>query len=160
MAVDIERWYHQHGPMVLRRCRALLGDEERARDAMHEVFVQLLRRDGRLHDAGPSSLLYRMATNHCLNVIRSQRRHPEHGDDLLVTLAHLDDVEETAGIRATLERLFRGEPPSTRLIAVLHWVDGLTLEETAAEVGLSVSGVRKRLRTLQGRVPERLEVPA
>jgi RNA polymerase sigma-70 factor (ECF subfamily) len=34
-------------------------------------------------------------------------------------------------------------------MAVLHYVDRLTLEETAVEVGLSVSGVRKRLRRLR-----------
>ncbi len=32
---------------------------------------------------------------------------------------------------------------------MLHYVDGLTLEQVAAEVGLSVSGVRKRLRGLR-----------
>ena len=41
----------------------------------------------------------------------------------------------------------------TGVIAVLHHVDGMTLEEVAAEVGLSVSGVRKRLRTLKARLP-------
>ena len=34
-------------------------------------------------------------------------------------------------------------------MAVLHYVDGLTLEQVAAETGLSVSGVRKRLRKLR-----------
>jgi len=46
------------------------------------------------------------------------------------------------------------EQASTRTIAVMHLVDGLTLEEVAREVGLSVSGVRKRLRTLKARVAE------
>ncbi len=39
----------------------------------------------------------------------------------------------------------------------MHYVDGMTLEEVAGEVGLSVSGVRKRLRTLKARV-EGMEV--
>jgi RNA polymerase sigma-70 factor (ECF subfamily) len=34
-------------------------------------------------------------------------------------------------------------------MAVLHYLAGLTLEEVAVEVGLSVSGVRKRLRSLR-----------
>ena len=34
-------------------------------------------------------------------------------------------------------------------MAVYHYVDGMTLEETAELSGLSVSGVRKRLRTLK-----------
>jgi RNA polymerase sigma-70 factor (ECF subfamily) len=35
-------------------------------------------------------------------------------------------------------------------MATLHYLDGWTLEEVAREVGLSVSGVRKRLRSLRG----------
>jgi RNA polymerase sigma-70 factor (ECF subfamily) len=31
----------------------------------------------------------------------------------------------------------------------MHYIDGMTLEQTAAESGLSVSGVRKRLRKLK-----------
>jgi RNA polymerase sigma-70 factor (ECF subfamily) len=50
-----------------------------------------------------------------------------------------------------LASIFAKEKPSTRVIAVMHFVDGLTYEETAAEVGLSVSGVRKRLRGLKAR---------
>ena len=34
-------------------------------------------------------------------------------------------------------------------MAVLHYVDGLTLEQVASETGLSVSGVRKRLNRLR-----------
>jgi RNA polymerase sigma-70 factor (ECF subfamily) len=48
-----------------------------------------------------------------------------------------------------LEALFAREQVSTRTMATLHYVDGLTLEETASEMGMSVSGVRKRLRTLR-----------
>ena len=34
-------------------------------------------------------------------------------------------------------------------MAVMHHVDGMTLEQVARECGLSVSGVRKRLRRLR-----------
>ena len=94
MAIDVEACYRSHGPMVLRRCRVLLRDEEEARDAMQDTFVQLVRHQGRLHEAGPSRLLYRMATNVCLNRIRSRRRHPEDPDEALLTqIAALEDAE-------------------------------------------------------------------
>ena len=48
-----------------------------------------------------------------------------------------------------IDRLFDGQKESTKSIAVYHYVDGMTLEETAELVGLSVSGVRKRLRVLR-----------
>jgi hypothetical protein len=40
----------------------------------------------------------------------------------------------------------------------MHLVDGMTLEQVAAETGLSVSGVRKRLRVLKEHVAELQEV--
>jgi RNA polymerase sigma-70 factor (ECF subfamily) len=39
-------------------------------------------------------------------------------------------------------------------MALLHYVDGLTLNQVADEVGLSVSGVRKRLRGLRASLIE------
>jgi RNA polymerase sigma-70 factor (ECF subfamily) len=150
--IDVEDLYRKYGPMVLRRCRYMLRDEEKARDAMQEVFVQILRRQQDLVATAPSSLLYRIATNTCLNVIRGERRRPERAEeDLLATIAGTDDPADRALSRHLLDGVFAREQKSTRTIAVLHYLDGMTLEETAETVGLSVSGVRKRLRTLRRR---------
>ena len=37
---DFDSLYRTFGPMVLRRCRFLLKDEEKALDAMQDVFVR------------------------------------------------------------------------------------------------------------------------
>ncbi len=155
MTVDIETLYAAHGPMVLRRCRRLLRDEGKAQDAMHDVFVEIIRRQDTLDDRAPASLLMRTATNVCLNLLRSQRRHPEDRDEaLLQSIAHDSGAAEGRSLaRRALDRIFGDQPASTAIIAVLHHVDRLTLEEVAAEVGMSVSGVRKRLRTLKERLP-------
>ena len=147
--VDVEGLYRRYGPMVLRRCRRLLRDEQDALDVAQEVFVQVLRRRERLHETHPSSLLYRIATNLSLNRLRDRARRPEtSGDDLLQRIAVARDVDAPL----LLDRLFRRHPESTRTMAVLHYVDGLTLEEVARECGLSVSGVRRRLRLLRASV--------
>lgn len=153
MSLDVEGLYRRYGPMVLRRCRRLLQNEDKALDAMQDTFVAVLRHEKRLTAAAPSSLLYRIATNTCLNILRSERRKPQlSGDEMLLNIAAADDPEATVLNRHTIDRIFRNEKPSTRVMAVLHYVDGMTLEEVAREVGLSVSGVRKRLRTLKARV--------
>lgn len=154
MAIDVSTYYRQYGAMVLRRCRQILKDEAKAEDAMHDVFVELLRREASLQDQAPSSLLYRIATNVCLNRLRSTRRRREDKDeDLLCRIATADESEASSA-RQLLDRLFGQEPESSRVIAVLHLVDGMTLEEVASEVQLSVSGVRKRLRKLRSQVEE------
>ncbi len=136
--------------MVMRRCRRLLGDEDRALDAMQEVFVSLIRNSGKLTGAYPSSLLYRMATNVCLNMIREDKRKPvTHDTDSLAMIARFDEAEERTDAGDLLDRIFERGAASSREIAVMRYVDGMTLEEVAREAGLSVSGVRKRLRKLQ-----------
>jgi RNA polymerase sigma-70 factor, ECF subfamily len=156
MPADVEALYRMHGPMVLRRCRRLLRDDIKALDAMHDVFVEVLRRQATLELRTPASFLLQSATHICLNRLRSERRHPEDRDDALLLAIAGDPLltpELQTATRRLLARVFQREPESTRLIAVLHYVDRLSLQEVAEEVGLSVSGVRKRLRTLQARLP-------
>ncbi|MCA9566666.1 MAG: sigma-70 family RNA polymerase sigma factor [Myxococcales bacterium] len=155
MAVDVAELYARYGPMVQRRCRFLLRNEEKAMEATQDVFVQVLRRADELEVSSPSSLLYRIATNVSLNRIRTAKRHPEHPDDELLTrIAIAGSTEERTLASALLERLFGAEKDSTATIAVMHLLDGFTLEEVAEEVGMSVSGVRKRLRGLRASLHE------
>jgi RNA polymerase sigma-70 factor (ECF subfamily) len=151
MTIDLEQAYSKYGPMVFRRCSQLLRDEAMARDAVQEVFVQVLERKESLTDAYPSSLLYTMATNVSLNMLRQKRRRLEvgEGDDLIDRIATLDSGFDRLEGRSVLSRIFSRERACTGLIAILHFVDGLTLEEVAKEVHMSVSGVRKRIRVLQ-----------
>lgn len=148
--VDVEALSRRYGPMVLRRCRRLLGDEDEALDACQDVFLRVLEHRSRLNDAYPSSLLYRIATNVCLNRLRDNRRNPVTRDEaVLYEIARAESAGGLSEARLLLARLFGRHPESSRTIAVLHFVDGLTLEEVADETGMSVSGVRKRLRALR-----------
>src|SRR6185436_3630366 len=148
--IDVERLYERYGPMVVRRCRKLLRNDEEAFDVAQDVFVQLLRRRDRLDAVHPSSLLFRIATNLCLNRIRDRARGPTlPGDDVLSRVARRDDLDAPL----LLDRLFGRHPASTRTMAVMHFLDGMTLEQVARDHGMSVSGVRKRLRALRGTFP-------
>jgi RNA polymerase sigma-70 factor (ECF subfamily) len=155
-AIDAEALFRRYGPMVLRRCRQMLGDPDAAEDATQAVFVKVFEKRHTLRAEYPSSLLWRIATNHCLNAIRERavRNEATGAEALLSAIARSDDLEERVGARGLLRKLFGSHPESSRLIAVLHYVDGMTLEETAREVGMSVSGVRKRLRALRATLAE------
>lgn len=157
-ALDVEALSRRYGPMVLRRCRQLLRDEDEALDACQDVFVRLLQHGDRLDATYPSSLLYRMATNLCLNRIRDRGRQPVGAeDDVLARIASAEEPGAGSDARLLLDRLFGRQPESTRTMAVLHYADGLTLDQVAAETGLSVSGVRKRLRTLRATLVDLVE---
>jgi RNA polymerase sigma factor (sigma-70 family) len=141
--------------MVKRRCRQLLRDDARAVDAMHDVFVLVVRHHERFDEAAGAALLFKLATNVCLNVLRGARRKPEDAnDELVLSIAQDLDLEARAQARSALARLFADAPETTATIAVLHWVDGMTWEEVAKEMKMSVSGVRKRARAITERVKD------
>ncbi|MGA2641018.1 MAG: sigma-70 family RNA polymerase sigma factor [Spirochaetia bacterium] len=153
-SIDVEALYFRYGPMVFRRCRQLLGSDDMAADAQQETFVRVLRRRDSLHARHASSLLYRIATNICLNVMRGIRRRPTVSvEPLLDGLAGRERMEDRILDSFVLDQVFSTAREGTRLAAEMHYLEGCTLAETAEEVDLSISGVRKRLRALreQGR---------
>lgn len=153
MEIDVASIYVRYGALVYRRCLQLLRVESLAEDAMQDVFVQLLDRADTLEDRGLSSLLFQMATHVSLNRLRSRRRRPESADDrLLLQIADAVPADEAWYARSTLARLFGREPVSSRVIATMHHLDGMTLEQVADAVDMSVSGVRKRLRGLSSKL--------
>ena len=157
--MDVDMLYRRYGPMVMRRCRQLLCDEDEALDATQDVFVRLLTQRDHLRDYAPCSLLYRMATNLCLNRIRdARRRKTTTNSTLLEQIACWEDVEGQVDARTVLAKLFGRQRESTRTMAVLYYVDGMTFQEVAKEVGMSASGVRKRLLGLRAAL-QKMEKP-
>lgn len=141
----IEKYYEEHGPMILRRCRSILKDEAMAYDAMHDVFVKLLSNPFNFQHS--SSYLYKMATNHSLNILKRSKKItscwevPESIDTY--------DLEERILSSIELNEIFSKVPESTRVIAELRYLSKFKLDEIAEAVGMSQSGVRKRLRKLK-----------
>ena len=159
MNTELTELYQTFGPMVWRRCQKLLKNETLAHDAMQDVFVQVIRNKNVLDFTNPSSLLYRIATNVCLNKIRSDIRRfdvcvDDQQHELLLKIAAIEDVESEFIFSNLLGFVFKQVPESSRTIAVLHYVDGLTLSQVATEVDMSVSGVRKRLSQLRVQLKE------
>ena len=157
--MTFSKLYEVYAPMVYRRAMSLLKDESEAEDMVQNVFLRVYERWDSLDVSQPSSLLWNTATRLCLNRIREKKRRGLDVDssELLLSIACAEDDEGEMEAKGILAKLFSREPESSRTIAVLHYVDGMTLEETAREVNLSVSGVRKRLRGLQAKL-KNLEV--
>lgn len=114
---------------------------------MQETFVNLIRSKHRITRISPSSFLYRIATNICLNMIRSEQRGSEA--PLAVDIA-TTDLASSWSSRNLLGRIF-SDNENAAYVACLYHLDGMTLEEIAGETGLSVSGVRKQLKRIQTR---------
>ena len=151
-ADDFDSLYRQYGPMVLRRCRFLLRNEEAAVDAMQDVFLRLFERKEKLSVVG-SSFFYTVATRVCLNKLRSSKRNSPADVEVILTEISSNaeqNHEDVVDASIILDAIFSDEKDDkTKQIAVLHYVDGMTLAETAEYMKMSVSGIRKRLEKLK-----------
>ena len=148
---DFDTLYNQYGPMVLRRCRFLLKDEDKALDAMQVVFVRLIERKEKISNIC-SSFMYTMATNVCLNKIRADKLRSGPEFDVIAEIVedHVSSLQEDKiDSSILLDCIFSKRDSKDRQIAVLYYVDDYTLEETAEKMNMSVSGVRKRLSKLK-----------
>ena len=159
MAIDITAWYEKYGPMVIRRCRKILGNEDDALDAVHDVFVNLIQAESRLHGQFPSSLLYTMATNICLNRIRKRKREilRDFSDEAENPLSRADEGFDQVEAKLVMEAILKDESEMNRSICFMYYADGMTYREIGAAVELSIAGVRKRLETFKNRAQLRLE---
>ena len=157
--IDIESFYVRYGPMVLRRCRRMLKNEQSAHDAMQEVFLKVLSNQNRLTAEYPSALLYRIATNVCLNRIRNERKHTlsEYRDILYNrTFFETQDTDNTALNLWTY--ILAKEKETTRQIAVMYFINGMTIKEIAETKNLSISGVHKHLDKLRRKIRDMGEI--
>ncbi len=141
--------YREFGPVVYRRCLRLLGDRAAAQDATQEVFVKLLGNIPQLQDRDTVlPWIYRVATNHCLNVLRDARRRGEEAEEEhpLAASIHEGAARPDAYVdwelaRSVLSR-FDGE---TQAVAVGVFVDGMNHDEVAGALGISRRTVSRKL---------------
>jgi RNA polymerase sigma factor (sigma-70 family) len=141
--------YVKYGSSVYGRCRFILKDSALAEDAMQDVFAKaMINEAGFRAESSPLTWLMKIATHHCLNVIRSA------GAGWRDEYAAMQIVRgEAQGGPAALEArdLVRKSLArfdlETQQAVVHYWVDDLTLEEVAGLLERSVPTIRKRLRT-------------
>jgi len=137
----------------------MLKDEQSAYDAMHEVFLKVLSNRNRLTGTYPSSLLYRIATNVCLNRLRNESKHTIGKYlDILQKSSFFEKQEGDVSVKKLLEYVLERENESTRRMAIMYFVNGMTIKEIAETMKLSVSGVHKQLEKLRRRIREDGEV--
>jgi RNA polymerase sigma-70 factor (ECF subfamily) len=139
------RLYREFGPAVYRRCLKLLRGREAAQDATQEVFVRLMGNMARLEGRGDVlPWIYRVTTNHCLNVLRDVGRR---GEGALPLDLETDErsASEALPERRLAHQILQRFDASTQAVVVGVIVDGMEHEEVAATLGISKRTVSRKL---------------
>lgn len=150
---DLRQLYAEHGRSILTHCARILGDYASAEDATQEVFLRVGRCAGRLPEATEMRpWLFRIATNHCLNELRSRGVRARTPPQLIgMTTANLED---TMAARNDAQRFLERLPPRARAIAWLTYVDGMLQQEVAETLGVSRRTVVNYLNQVRTRLQQ------
>lgn len=153
----------RHQAHCFRLCRAILGSREEAEDAAQEALVKayraLPRFDGR---SAFRTWLTRIAINQCKDRLRQLRRRrtrsleamAEAGAPMPAGLVAPPAPERAPAI--PLEALERLSPSERGLLDLLREDDTLSYAELAGRLGLSLDGVKGRLKRARAKLREAL----
>jgi RNA polymerase sigma-70 factor (ECF subfamily) len=160
-----EELYRAHaGKLFSVACR-MLGNAADAEDLLQEIFLSAHRKlDGFRGESALGTWLYRLATNHCLDYLRSRAARTNQLTDALddepgLFEAGRQGLAEQTVTRMDLERAMARLPEGCRAAFILHDVQGLEHREVADALGIAegtsksqVHKARLRLRAfLSGR---------
>jgi RNA polymerase sigma-70 factor, ECF subfamily len=133
-----------HLDRAYRLARAILRDQNEARDATHDAFVQAWRRWGALRDPARFEPWFdRILVNTCRNRLRSQSRLASDisAEVALAAGDHVQVTEDRDVIGAALTDL----SPDHQIVVALRFYRDLPVRDIASRLGIAEGTVRSRL---------------
>ncbi|MCI0459820.1 MAG: sigma-70 family RNA polymerase sigma factor, partial [Gemmataceae bacterium] len=149
----------RHGPLVLGVCRRVLGNHHDAEDAFQATFLVLARKaEAIARQSSLASWLYRVAYRTAVKAraLGSSRKAREARAAVQPTADLLDDISGRELLAVLDEELHR-LPERYRAPLVLCYLQGLTRDEAAQQLGWSLGTLKRRLDEGRDRLRRRLE---
>ena len=154
-----------HQERVYRLALRMVGTEADAQEVVQDALLSAWRNLKRFEGKSQfGSWLYRIAANAALMMLRSRRRHPQVSMDEILGLGadetgaegfgggagddwskRPDDQLQSTELRAAIQAAVDTLPESSRAVFLVRDVEGLSTEDTAEALGLSIPAVKTRL---------------
>lgn len=157
-----EQLLDRYEDKIFRLAFRFVRNETDAKEILQDTFLTIWRKlDTFKGDSQFSSWLYRVAANAALMRLRAQRRHPEVSTEEL-PIGYLDnygqmppsgenwakrpdDELQSGELRHYIQDAVDGLPEIYRTVFLLRDVEGMSTEETAELLQISVPTVKTRL---------------
>ena len=159
-----EELYRQHAGRLYNLAYRMAGTANDADDLLQDIFLLAYRKLGSFR--GESSLgtwLYRLAMNHCLDVLRSrQSRMGQQTDSLDEDSAAEPAAAPVLGAvsRIDLDRAIQRLPSACRAAFLLHDVEGFGHGEVGAILGISEGTSKSQVHKARLRIRAYLTQPS
>ena len=134
----------------------ILGDPEAAADATQDAFFSAYRAMPKFRGGSFKSWLLRIVTNACYDQLRVKQRRPTSSlDDLPVEADHTyyledsaeqpDEFVERQELNRFIENGIATLPADQRMVLVLSDIQGMSYQEVAEVLNISLGTVKSRL---------------
>lgn len=161
--------YQEHQHLVFNLCLNYLLNQQEAEEAAQDVFVKI---HAKLESfEGKSSLktwVYRIAVNHCLDVLRQRKRQIRlgkfrhlifWGNEIVPEVPSFDHPGVLLEDREALENLLRTInllPENQKTALILRYLDDLPPPEIADIMGVSLKAVESLLQRAKSNLEKKL----
>ena len=152
----------RHQAHVLSLCRGLLLNPTLAEDAAQDIFVKVFKILEQFKNRSLfSTWLFRIATNHCLDVKRNLRRLPTESLENLSPLNKISVQNTSPGIEKRFEMrdfaayLLKDLSEAEHATLVLKEGEGLSYEEISGVLDISIDAVKSRLKRAREKIEEK-----
>ena len=154
----LSRWIDLYSDAILKTCFLCLSDRQQAEDVLQDTWIKAWKHIEDIERKGitnEKAWLLRIAMNTCKDYRRTAWfRHVDTRkaiEDLPASLVSSEPEDHT------LTLIVMDLPDRYKQIILLHYFQGLTLQETADVLGQSVSTAHRRLQKAEALLNDALE---
>lgn len=138
---------------MYRVSMSYLGNVEDAADAVQDALAKAWeKRDTLLRPEQFKPWVMRILANRCKDVLRKRKRKSFY--PLEESTAIIEPPPPQPPVMEAMDDL----RPEWRIVMVLHYVDGCTVQEIADDLGIPLSTVKTRMRSARKRLRQTLLV--
>lgn len=147
---------------VYNRCLFILKDDELAKDATHDVFLKAFQNIEKLEDAEKiESWISRIVYHHCIDYFRVEKKLMEESEELKYAFENesLFNEHDEDGLHNNTELLKQEIDKlndTDRLILVLYYWEGMSVNEIAEYLDLGLSSTKMKLMRTRNKLKDNL----
>lgn len=150
---------------VYNRCFFMLKNKGLAEDATQEIFLKVFKQISSLKDKNLlEAWINRMTYNYCIDHFRktnklkeSQLLDSHNSENESNFLEEIERIHESDSLKLAVKKEIESLKEVDRLVILLHYWEGKSVNEIAEELELGASSVKMKLSRSRSTIKESLE---
>lgn len=154
---QFERLFKVSYPHMYRMAFSIVENADDAKDAVHQVFVQVWKGKPQVAEGSIRGYLLAATRNQCLHILRDRQLQRQLKEELEREMSEQKDEEREELLKQLQQVINDNLTEQDRRVLKLHYEDEMTYAETASKLGISSSAVNKHITRSLARIRETLK---